>query len=188
MQRNVVLFVIKVCHQESSGEDKKMSDGLVRLIIHKSYGCTTMKIDGHEDLDHCYPVCTISANIDPSPTVGTFPSSSNALSSAALLSTPPLTVSYHCSLSIFSLDRSNSSRVCPQRPCPLHRQRHGKVYLLDLLDLTAVFDTVDHQLLLSLANRFSVDSTALSWFESYLTNRTQTFTHKGGQTSSSPAD
>ena len=51
------------------------------------------------------------------------------------------------------------------------------------------FDTVDHQLLLSvLANRFSVDSTALSWFKSYLTDRTQTFTHKGEQTSSFPVN
>ena len=61
---------------------------------------------------------------------------------------------------------------------------NGKVSLLVLLDLSAAFDTVDHQLLLSvLANRFSVDSTALHWFESYLTDRTQTFTYKGEQTS-----
>jgi len=61
------------------------------------------------------------------------------------------------------------------------------VYLssLILLDLNAAFDTVDHQLLLAvLAKRFSVDSTALSWFQSYLTNRTQTFTYNGGETSS----
>ena len=66
---------------------------------------------------------------------------------------------------------------------------NGKVSLLVLLDLSAAFDTVDHQLLLSvLANRFSVDSNALSWFESYLTDRTQTFTYKGEQTSSFPVD
>ena len=61
--------------------------------------------------------------------------------------------------------------------------------LLVLLDLSAAFDTVDHQLLLSiLVDRFSMESTALSWFESYLTDRTQTFTYTGEQTSSFPVD
>ena len=66
---------------------------------------------------------------------------------------------------------------------------NGKVSLLVLLDLSAAFDNVDHQFLSSvLANRFSVDSTALSWFESYLTDGTKTFTYKGEQTSSFPVD
>ena len=38
-----------------------------------------------------------------------------------------------------------------------------------LLDLSAAFDTVDHQLLLSVfLNRFSVTKSALAWFRSYL--------------------
>jgi len=54
-----------------------------------------------------------------------------------------------------------------------------------LLDLSAAFDTVDHDILLTiLSNRFSVDSTALKWFESYLTGRSQTFIYAGNQTSS----
>ena len=45
-----------------------------------------------------------------------------------------------------------------------------------LLDLSAAFDTVDHDILLSiLANRFSIQGLALDWFRSYLANRTQTF-------------
>ena len=66
---------------------------------------------------------------------------------------------------------------------------NGHVSLLVLLDLSAAFDTVDHQILLSvLSNRFSVDSTALNWFKSYLTDRTQIYTHAGSQTPSFSVD
>ena len=65
----------------------------------------------------------------------------------------------------------------------------GKMSLLILLDLSAAFDTVDHTILLSvLADRFSIDSTALSWFQSYLTDRTQTFVYAAGQTPNFPVD
>ena len=61
----------------------------------------------------------------------------------------------------------------------------GNISLLVLLDLSAAFDTVDHNILLSvLSNRFSLNSTALRWLESYLTDRTQYFTYAGEQTSS----
>jgi len=40
--------------------------------------------------------------------------------------------------------------------------------------LTAAFDTVDHDILLTrLKFKFSICGTALEWFRSYLTNRTQ---------------
>ena len=52
----------------------------------------------------------------------------------------------------------------------------GQLTPLVLLDLSSAFDTVDHDCLLRvLKNRFSVDSPALDWFQSYLSNRSQTF-------------
>ena len=50
----------------------------------------------------------------------------------------------------------------------------GKVGILVLLDLSAVFDTVDHSLLIQrLQNEAGVTGTVLSWFMFYLENRCQ---------------
>ena len=47
--------------------------------------------------------------------------------------------------------------------------------ILVLLDLSAAFDTIDHQKLLNLLNQsFGIRGVALKWFESYLKDRTQT--------------
>jgi len=50
----------------------------------------------------------------------------------------------------------------------------GNVCLIGLLDLSAAFDTVDHDILLSRMNlTFNIKSQALQWFKSYLSDRTQ---------------
>ena len=66
---------------------------------------------------------------------------------------------------------------------------NGQVSLLVLLDLSAAFDTVDHQILLSvLSDSFAVANNALTWFTSYLTNRTQQFMYVVSCTSSFTVD
>ena len=51
----------------------------------------------------------------------------------------------------------------------------GEVTLLSLLDLSAAFDTVDHDFLINrLYHSFGLRDNALSWIKSFITGRTQT--------------
>jgi hypothetical protein len=53
---------------------------------------------------------------------------------------------------------------------------NGQITALVLLDLSAAFDTVDHTTLIEvLHRRFAVNGQPLIWFQSYLSDRTQTF-------------
>ena len=55
-----------------------------------------------------------------------------------------------------------------------------KVVLITLLDLSAVFDTVDHKILLDrLSNMYGIQNTALTWFHLYLDNRGQSVVING---------
>ncbi len=62
----------------------------------------------------------------------------------------------------------------------LHAIDSGNDVLLVLLDLSAAFDTVDHEILLKrLTTSFGITGSAHCWFRSYLSNRKQTVTIQG---------
>lgn len=62
----------------------------------------------------------------------------------------------------------------------LMNMNRQQVTLLVLLDLSAAFDTVDHEILLSrLKVSFGIRGTALDWFSSYLSNRHQRINFNG---------
>jgi exonuclease III len=51
---------------------------------------------------------------------------------------------------------------------------NGEISMLVLLDLSAAFDTIDHNILINrLESRYGVSGSALKWFKSYLSNRSQ---------------
>ena len=54
-----------------------------------------------------------------------------------------------------------------------------KVVLLTMIDLSAAFDTVNHECLLSTLHDLGIRDTALEWFRSYLTTRQQKVIIKG---------
>ena len=63
---------------------------------------------------------------------------------------------------------------------PLTKSDHKRVSVLALLDLGAAFNTLDHAILLRrLESTFGISGVALSRSESYLSDRTQSFTVDG---------
>jgi hypothetical protein len=68
-----------------------------------------------------------------------------------------------------------------------HAIDDGNTCLLGLLDLSAAFDTVDHNILLTrLDLSFGVKGSVLQWFSSYLSDRTQTVQVAGCSSTKSP--
>ena len=57
------------------------------------------------------------------------------------------------------------------------------VSALCLLDLTAAFDTVDHDLMLRLERQFDIRGVVLQWFSSYLSDRTFQVVFRSGTSS-----
>ena len=56
----------------------------------------------------------------------------------------------------------------------------GNIALMILLDMSAAFDTVDHAVLLEILNtKYGVSGSALNWFSSYLSDRTQSVSLHG---------
>ena len=69
----------------------------------------------------------------------------------------------------------------------LHAMVEDKISVLLLLDLSAAFDTIDHQILLSrLETAFGLRSTALQWFRSYLLDKNKCVVVNNSASSSSP--
>ena len=69
----------------------------------------------------------------------------------------------------------------------LNAMNEDKISVLLLLDLSAAFDTIDHQILLSLLETaFGIRSTALQWFRLYLLDRNQCVVVNNSASSSSP--
>jgi len=63
----------------------------------------------------------------------------------------------------------------------------GNVSVLTLLDLSSAFDTIDHEILLErLSSLYGISGDVLSWFHSYLSDRTQFVTINDTTSAASP--
>ena len=64
-------------------------------------------------------------------------------------------------------------------------RRHGVILIL--LDMSAAFDTVDHDVLVTrLEQRFGVTGCAIAWIKSYLSDRSQSVKIHGGVSDDTP--
>ena len=79
--------------------------------------------------------------------------------------------------SAYSAFHSTETALLKVKTNVIRALENQEVACLILLDLSAAFDTIDHNILLRiLETRFAVTGTALNWLRSYLTNRTQAVT------------
>ena len=62
----------------------------------------------------------------------------------------------------------------------------GKCVLLALLDLSAAFDTIDHDILISRLSKLGITDIPLNWFSSYLKDRYQSVSIQGTLSKSQP--
>ncbi len=76
--------------------------------------------------------------------------------------------------SAYRTGHSTESALLKVQSDILTSMENQEVTLLVLIDLSAAFDTIDSAILLDvLESRFGISDTALKWFESYLTDRSQ---------------
>ena len=88
--------------------------------------------------------------------------------------------------SAYRVGHSTESALLKVKSDLLHAMDNQEVTCLVLLDLSATFDTVDHDLLLNrLHLRYGFDETILNWISSYLRSRTQVLI--GNNTFSNPS-
>ena len=84
--------------------------------------------------------------------------------------------------SVSDISRDDRARIAT---CSLRTPKgDNKVVLLVLIDLSAAFDTVNHERLLSTLHAIGITGKALALFTSYLQNRSQTITINGKQSRS----
>ena len=63
---------------------------------------------------------------------------------------------------------------------------NGEIPIAIFLDLSKAFDTLDHRILLSKLKYYGIHGTALQWFESYLSNRSQYVVYEDTKSKQSP--
>ena len=73
--------------------------------------------------------------------------------------------------SAYRKHHSTETALCTVVDDLLQNRAKGKCSLLILLDLSAAFDTVVHELLIEDLEAIGIEGTALKWFKSYLTER-----------------
>ena len=110
------------------------------------------------------------------------PISNLAFSSKLIERVVSIRLQEHCDLNNISMDFQSAYRLGHSTETALVRVQNDLLEAVDrqggaalvLLDLSAAFDTIDHQILLDiLRTEIGISSLALQWFQSYLSDRYQ---------------